>query len=239
MFKHAQDQYDFYETPAHHSINIYNDYNPKYKVNVIDICCGFGSLCQPWYDNGHNITLVELNNNFIPILKEKYPKANIINMDFLTSNLDEYYDVYLCNPPFNTNSEKQIFVQFFCKILMHMKDDATLYFICPKMFYKNQNKIKIEYEIINRFTLLDYIKENNDMPAHYYYNKYGVIELDSDGFRFNHAMLKRIKSKGIIDDDFISDEDFMINPYFEFRYLCNIFDFQKTTCKCGLFKVNK
>ena len=77
------------------------------------------------------------------------------------------------------------------------------------------------------------------MPAHYYYNKYGVIELDSDGFRFNHSMLKRIKSKGIIDDDFISDEDFMINPYFEFRYLCNIFDFQKTTCKCGLFKVNK
>ncbi len=40
MLKHAQDQYDFYETPAHHSINIYNDYNPKYKVNVIDICCG-------------------------------------------------------------------------------------------------------------------------------------------------------------------------------------------------------
>ena len=120
-----------------------------------------------------------------------------------------------------------------------MRDDATLYFICPKMFYKNQNKIKIEYEIIHRFTLLDYIKENNDMPAHYYFNKYGVIELDNDGFRFNHAMLKRIKSKGIIDDDFISDEDFMINPYFEFRFLGNIFDFKQTTCKCGLFKVNK
>ena len=52
-------------------------------------------------------------------------------------------------------------------------------------------------------------------------------------------MLKRIKSKGIIDDDFISDEDFMINPYFEFRFLGNIFDFKQTTCKCGLFKVNK
>ena len=175
-------------------------------------------------------------------VRELSEEVNKIHNDLIRNvykHRDEYYDVYLCNPPFNTNDEKQIFVQFFCKILMHMKDDATLYFICPKMFYKNQNKIKIEYEIINRFTLLDYIKENNDMPANYYYNKYGVIELDSDGFRFNHAMLKRIKSKGIIDDDFISDENFMINPYFEFRYLGNIFDFQHTKMQAGLFKVNK
>jgi predicted RNA methylase len=239
MLKHAQDQYDFYETPSHHSINIYNDYNPKYKVNVIDICCGLGSLCQPWYDNGHNITLVELNSNFIPILKDKYPKANILSIDFLTYNLIDEYDVYLCNPPFNTNSEKQIFIHFFCKILMHMKNENVLYFICPRMFYTNQMKVKIEYEILNNFDLLDYIKDNNDMPAHYYFNKYGVIELDSNGFRFNHAMLKRLKTKGIIDDDFISDEDFMINPYFEFRYLGNIFDFQHTKMKAGLFKVNK
>ena len=54
--------------------DIFNDYNPKCKVNVIDICCGLGSLCQPWYDNGHNITLVELNNNFIPILKKNTQK---------------------------------------------------------------------------------------------------------------------------------------------------------------------
>jgi DNA-binding XRE family transcriptional regulator len=43
---------------------LYEDYNPKYQVNVIDICCGLGSLCQPWYDHGHNVTLVELNDKF-------------------------------------------------------------------------------------------------------------------------------------------------------------------------------
>ena len=44
----------------------------------------------------------------------------------------------------------------------------------------------------------------------------------------------------IIDADFITyDEDdktFTINPYFEFEYLGNIFDFTMTKCRCGLFK---
>jgi len=239
MLKHAQDQYDFYETPSHHSYKLYEDYNPKYQVNVIDICCGLGSLCQPWYDNGHNVTLVELNNNFIPILKEKYPKANIMNIDFLSSKLNDEYDIYLCNPPFNTSDQKQIFIYFFCKILMHMNNDSVLYFICPRMFYKNQIEVKIEYEIIDRFQLLDHLKQYNKMPAHYYFNKYGLIELDSNGFRFNHAIVKRMKAKGIIDDDFICDDDFMIQPYFEFRYLGNIFDFQHTQMQGGIFKVNK
>ena len=239
MFKHAQEQYDFFETPSQHSLKIYEDYNPKTTVNVIDICCGLGSLCQPWYDNGHNITLVELNNDFIPILKEKYPRATILNSDFLSISCNDEYDVYLCNPPFNTCNTKQIFIHFFCKILMSMKNESVLYFICPRMYYKNQLKIKIEWESVNQYELYEFIKQNNEMPAHYYFKKYGVIELDSNGFRFNHAIVKRMKTKGIIDDDFISDDDFMINPYFEFRYLGNIFDFQQTKMRCGLFKVNK
>ena len=48
-----------------------------------------------------------------------------------------------------------------------------------------------------------------------------------------------MKANLIINDDFIDEDDFMINPYFEFRYLGNLFDFKETNCKCGLFKVNK
>ena len=70
-------------------------------------------------------------------------------------------------------------------------------------------------------------------------SKYGLIELDSNGFRFNDAIIKRMTAKGIIDAYFISDDDFMINHYFEFRYLGNIFDFKHTKMQCGLFKVNK
>jgi len=134
MIKKAQENYNFYETPIKHSYKIYNDYQPRTKLNVIDICCGLGSLIQPWYDEGHNITLIELNDDFIPILKDKFPKANILNIDFLKSDMHDDFDVYICNPPFNTNDEKFIYVSFFCKILNMMHDFSVLYFTCPNFF---------------------------------------------------------------------------------------------------------
>ncbi len=120
-----------------------------------------------------------------------------------------------------------------------MSDSSIFYFICPKMFYKNQNKIKIENELTSHSDILNYIKENNEMTAKYYYDRYSLIELHSDEFRFNKAMIKRMIDKKIIDANFIDIETNMINPYFEFRYLGNIFDFKTTNCKCGLFKINK
>ena len=240
IFEKAQENYDFYETPNKYAYNIFNDYNNTSltKLNVIDICCGLGSLVQPWYDNGHNITLIELNDDFIPILRDKYPKAKIMNCDFLNTKFDDKYDVYLCNPPFNTKDEKIIYVSFFCKILNMMSDYSIFYFICPKMFYKNQDRIKIEIEFTSNYDILNYIKETNEMPAKYYYDKYKLIELHSNEFRFNKAMIKRMIRNKIIDDDFIDEETNMINPYYEFRYLGNIFDFKNTKCKCGLFKIN-
>ena len=238
MLKNAQEKYDFFETPKTYANKIYEDYKPIRSLNVIDICCGLGSLVHPWYDKGHNITLVELNEEFIPILKEKYPKAKIIQDDFLKLITTETFDVYLCNPPFNTNDEKRIYVSFFCKILTMMKDYSVFYFICPKMFYTNQNRIKIENTITGKFELIEYIKENNEMPAKYYFDKYGVIELHSNEFTFNKTMIKRMIQNKIISSDFIDEENNMINPYYEFRYLGNIFDFKETKCKCGLFKIN-
>ena len=138
MLNKAEKDYDFYETSKRISDKIYNDYKPSNKLKVIDICCGLGSLINPWYENNHDITLIELNEDFIPLLKLKYKKAKIIKDDFLTMKINENYNVFLCNPPFNTKDEKKIYISFFCKILNLMSCDSIFYFICPKMFYKNQ-----------------------------------------------------------------------------------------------------
>ena len=52
-------------------------------------------------------------------------------------------------------------------------------------------------------------------------------------------MIKKMITKKIINSDFIIFDDgvFTINPYFEFRYMANVFDFEKTKCRCGLFKI--
>ena len=97
ILSNAQEKFDFFETKNIHANNIYADYSPKHTMRVIDICSGLGSLVKPWYDNGHNITLIELNDDFIPILQIRFPQARIIKQDYLTFIDDEEYDIY---PPF-------------------------------------------------------------------------------------------------------------------------------------------
>ena len=108
------------------------------------------------------------------------------------------------------------------------------------MFYKNQTLVKIETEITNGYELIEFMKENKSMPAKYNFDRYGLIELHSTEFRFNKNMIRKMITKNIIDTEFITYDDnvFTINPYYEFRYLGNIFDFKMTKCKCGLFKIN-
>ena len=100
------------------------NYNPQHTIRVIDICAGLGSLVKPWYDNGHDITLVELNDDFIPVLKQRFPKARIIKADYLTYTDNETYDVYLCNPPFN-DENVTIYSYFFVKYYNHLHQQTT------------------------------------------------------------------------------------------------------------------
>ena len=105
------------------------------------------------------------------------------------------------------------------------------------MFYKDQMHIKIEMDTLNNYELIQFIKESKSYPPYYYFEQYNMIELHSNGFIFEKTKIDRMISKNIIYDGFI-DEDNCIVPYFEFRFLGNIFDFQETSCKCGLFKIS-
>ena len=121
-----------------------------------------------------------------------------------------------------------------------MKSNSVCYFICPKMFYKNQQLIKYETKY-NKFELYDYVKENNTIPPYFNYDKYKLIEFNCNEFRFHKMIIKKMIDLNIIDKDFIKEYEsniFTIEPYFEFRYLKDINDFSMTKCKCGLFFIN-
>ena len=129
-----------------------------------------------------------------------------------------------------------IYPEFFCKILNQMKNHSTLYFICPITFYKNAELINLDIE--NDFYLREYKKNS----PQFYYGKYGLIELHSNEFRFNKQMIKRMIDKNIINKLFLKEyntNEFTIEPYFEFKFLRNIFDFKTTKCRCALFKATK
>jgi phospholipid N-methyltransferase len=240
----AQTEFDFFETPSHHSEFIYNDCNCNDKIlNVLDICCGLGSLSQIFYLNNHNITLVEMNADFIPHLKNKYPKANIINHNFLTLELKNDYDIILCNPPFNTKEIRNIYKFFFIKILKLMNSKTHFYFICPNMFIQNQIKINLNIDFKNdKYQHIEFVKENHKEPASFYFNRFGFIQLDSMDFSFDRQCIKKMKQLNIITDDEIieySKNQYLINLpiIYDMRFIKNIFDFEKTKMKCVLIKV--
>ena len=99
-------------------------------------------------------------------------------------------------------------------------------------------KLETKY---TKFELYDYVNENNTMPPYYFYDKYKLIELNSNEFRFNRMIIKKMIDLNIIDKDFIKEYEpniFTIEPYYELRYLKDINYFITTKCKCGLLLVN-
>ena len=94
------------------------------------------------------------------------------------------------------------------------------------MWYSNNSLINIE----------------NDENVKLYYNNFGSIELHSNEFKFNKKMIKRMIESKIIYKDFIKQyipNKFTIEPYYEFKYLRDIFDFKTTKCQCGLFMITR
>lgn len=159
----------------------------------------------------------------------------------MSFDIIDTFDIYLCNPPFNNDCGQSIYPYFFCKLLSQLQNYSCLYFICPKMWYTDQMSIKLDIKF-DHYTLKQYIESYHSMPVIYQYEKYGLLELHSNYFRFNNKMVERMLDLKLIDHDFIKQyvkNEFTINPYFEFRYLRDIFDFKTTKCRCGLFFVKK
>lgn len=238
----ARTNYDFFETKYTHSKFIYDDYGlKKIKLNILDACCGLGSLSEIWYFQGHHITMVELNPEFIPALKKKFPNANIINDNILNYKCDKttHFDIILCNPPFNTDKYKTFYMYIFTKLIQLIDNDTTLYFICPTTFYKNQEQLNMEISYNNPIERLNTKIKNYFLPNEIM-KKYSFIQIDSTKLNFNSNMIKNLINMEVIEMDFIIKEDksFIISPNtFDIRFLKIIDDFDFTSIKCGLFKI--
>jgi hypothetical protein len=90
----AKTKYNFFETPIHHGKYIYELHNPKNKLKIIDICCGMGSLVDPWYKNDHDSE--EFRKKFSVFRMEYKNKSNRgdlieTNLEIFKNIVDSYY----------------------------------------------------------------------------------------------------------------------------------------------------
>ena len=232
VIDNARSKFDFFPTPSEHAEYIFNSFKHKRKYNVLDICCGLGCLSKPWYDDNHNVTLVELNEDFIPYLQEYFPRANLLHCDFLKSNINSDYDVILCNPPFNTKDIPRIYMYFLVKILSMMNCNTRVFFIAPCTIVTHSIHIDQPLDYYTRVT------QPSDIDYHYIYQKYGFIDISTTDLRFNKRIVKDLIAMEIVDNDFFS-QDNIIQPYFYFKFLRNICNFAKTSVRCILLLVER
>jgi hypothetical protein len=228
----AQKDYDFFETPKEHAEYIYTQCKSDYKLNVLDICCGLGGLSKPFYDNDHNITLIELNDNFKQYLQEQYPKATLINKNYLEIDDIPDIDIILCNPPFNTNDIPRIYIYFLIKIMSTMNINAKVYFICPQTVINHNINIEHEVDYWTKQSQSDFIDHYN------IYKLYGFIDISLSDLRFNKRIIRDLIDMKIIDKTFFDDNN-VIQPYYYIKMLRKINNFKHTKVNCILMSIER
>lgn len=86
------------------------------ETPIIEVGPGMGVLTQYLIEKGRDLTVIEIDRDSIPYLKEHYPhlSENILEGDFLQMNLTDIYPAQFCvigNYPYNISS------QIFFKVL--------------------------------------------------------------------------------------------------------------------------
>ena len=105
---------------------------PKENLNILEIGPGLGSLTEYIIKTKPKLfELVEIDQNFIPILKDKfssYKNIKLTNIDILKYKINERIDLIISNLPYNISS------QILVKICLSNKQPSNLILMFQKEF---------------------------------------------------------------------------------------------------------
>ena len=89
---------------------------PKENLNILEIGPGIGSLTEYIIKTKPKLfELVEIDQNFIPILKDKfisYKNIKLTNIDILKYKINESIDLIISNLPYNISSQILVKILF-------------------------------------------------------------------------------------------------------------------------------
>jgi 16S rRNA (adenine1518-N6/adenine1519-N6)-dimethyltransferase len=70
-------------------INIVKEINPQPDDAIIEIGPGYGALTQKLISATKNLIAVEIDNELVKVIKERFPQLHLINEDFLETDLSK------------------------------------------------------------------------------------------------------------------------------------------------------
>lgn len=132
------------------------------KMRILDIGGGSGRFAIPIKLKGHDVTVIELDNNAINLLKKREDKIKTILMDFNDFITDTKYDIIICMEvlqyfPSYCNSFKRIFDM--------LKNDGIFIFTVVNSsswrYFLRKLKKHTNYNITSYRDYLKLLKSNN------------------------------------------------------------------------------
>ena len=183
---------------------------PGKKLNILEIGPGDGRLTEHiLHFEPSNLTLIEIDTQLIPILKERFKetkKVNIINENILNYSLIDRFDLIISNLPYNISS--QVLVKICLMehrplnlILMFQKEFAER--LLSKELNSLNSLLNCFYEIRANFN----VSKNCFRP---------IPKIDSTVLLFNRKRENLLKN-------------YEVNNFIEFKR--NLFSYKRKTLK--------
>lgn len=163
FFKKDRNKTEFFETSEGVALQLIDLLPKNIKINsILDPCAGSGIL-------GH--TLQRLYPTATLTMFDIEPKAeDVINCNFLESNITGHYDVAIINPPFSLTAE-------FLSKCLQVADHILL--ISPYRYLKmlHIEKMKITYELLDNFKIMTKVFFSYISSATCHYGTLNAVQL--------------------------------------------------------------
>jgi SAM-dependent methyltransferase len=199
---------------------MYNQMSPYINGDVLEIGSGIGNISKLIKTDG-NVYLSDVRDQYIEILKKKFPNRNVIYIDLVKPNFEEFYYEYI---------GKFDFV-FALNVVEHIENDKLALINIEKLL-KNKGKMFIlvpAYQnLYNHFdvSLEHYRRYTNSTLINIFPNKQNVIKtkyFNSLGI-FAWFIVGKILSKKIIPESNMSlyNKIIPLVKFFDFITFSNI-----------------
>ena len=153
---------------------MYNTINAHCSGKVLEIGSGIGNISNHFIENGHDITLTDIRENYVESLKEQFPSQTnkTLLMDLVDPNFDNKYAQF-----FDTYD-----TVFALNVVEHIKDDQLAIINAKKL-------LRVNGKLIILVPAFQFLYNSFDTALEHFrrYTKKSLNKLISSELELNHS----------------------------------------------------
>lgn len=160
---------------------IYSQIKPYINGKILEIGSGIGNISRHFVENGEEIYLSDIRDQYLKSLKSKYPNNEVIKIDLVDSEFDskhsklfETFDlVFALNVIEHIKDDRKALINL-TKLL---KPNGFIYILVPayQFLFNNFDKTLLHYRRYNKRKLINIFPNSIVIGKSWYFNFAGIF----------------------------------------------------------------